>query len=125
MTSYLQTGRASRFKLCIRNAFMTIMIHAKFHFNRLMLKSVQSTLDHLQSPPKQMQSQRNYDSFSSKSHLHGMILLTMLAQNLPKRKDNALLEQFAISNSSISNRGDNCDMFEIMWQVLILEAVLH
>ena len=36
--------------------------------------------------PEQMQSQRNYGSFLSKSHLHGMILLTMLAQNRPKSK---------------------------------------
>ena len=36
--------------------------------------------------PEQMQSQRNYGSFLSKSHLHGMILFTMLAQNRPKSK---------------------------------------
>ena len=51
-----------------------------------MLKSVQSTLSQLQSPPEQMQSQHNYGSFLSKSHLHGMILLTMLAQNRPKSR---------------------------------------
>ena len=62
-----------------------------------MLKSVQSTLSHLQSPPDQMQSQHNYGSFLSKSHLHGMILLTMLTQNRPKSEDNGLVEQFAIS----------------------------
>ena len=50
------------------------------------VKSVQSTLNHLQSPPEQMQFQRNYDSFLSKSPLHGMILFTMLAQNRPKSK---------------------------------------
>ena len=55
-----------------------------------LLKSVQSTLSHLQSPPEQMQSQRNYGSFLSKSHLHGMILLTILSQNRPKSKDNAI-----------------------------------
>ena len=54
-----------------------------------LLKPVQSTLSHLQSPPEQMQSQRNYGSFLSKSHLRGMILFTMLAQNRPKVKDNA------------------------------------
>ena len=32
-----------------------------------------------------------------------------------------LIEQFAVSGSSVSNR----DMFEIPWQVLILKAVLH
>ena len=69
------------------------------------LKSVQSTLSHLQSPPEQTQSQRSYGSFLSKSHLDGMILQTMLAQNRPKVKDNALIEQFHISRSSISNRG--------------------
>ena len=37
-------------------------------------------------PPEQMQCQRNYGSFLSESHLHGMILLTMLAQNCPKSK---------------------------------------
>ena len=52
--------------------------------------------------PWTMQSQRNYGSFLSKSHLDGMILLTMLAQ---KVKDNALIELFAISRLSISNRG--------------------
>ena len=36
--------------------------------------------------PEQMQSQCNYGSFLAKSHLHGMILLTMLAQNRPKCK---------------------------------------
>ena len=56
-----------------------------FHQIQL-LKSVQSTLSHLQSPPEQMQSQRNYGSLLSKSHLRGMILLTMLAQNRPKSK---------------------------------------
>ena len=50
------------------------------------VKSVQSTLSHLWSPPEQMQSQRNYGSFLSKSHLHGMILLRILAQNRPKSK---------------------------------------
>ena len=49
-----------------------------------MLKSVLSTLNHLQSPPEQMQSQHNSGSFLSKSHLHGMILFTKLAQNRPK-----------------------------------------
>ena len=35
-----------------------------------------------------------------------MILLTMLAQNRPRiKKNNAVIEQFAISKSSISNRG--------------------
>ena len=77
------------------------------------VKSVQSTLSHLQSPPEQMQSQHNYGSFLSKSHIHGMILLTMLAPNRPKVKDNALIDQFAFSRSSISKRGNNCDMFEI------------
>ena len=37
MTSYLKTRRATRLKVCIGNAFMAIMTHAKFHFNRLML----------------------------------------------------------------------------------------
>ena len=32
-----KTRRAISLKFCIRNAFMDIMIHAKFHFNRLML----------------------------------------------------------------------------------------
>ena len=41
------------------------------------LKSVQSTC-HLQSPPQQMQSLRNYGSFLPKLHLQGIILLTML-----------------------------------------------
>ena len=50
------------------------------------VKSVQSTLSHLQSPPDWMQSQRNYGSFLSKSDLHGRILYTMLAQNCPKGK---------------------------------------
>ena len=50
------------------------------------VKSVQLALSHLQSPLEQMQSQRNYGSFLSKSHLHGMILLTMLNQNCPKSK---------------------------------------
>ena len=50
------------------------------------LKSVQSTLSHLQS---QMQSQRNYGSFLSKSHLHGMILFTMLPKIAQKVKDSA------------------------------------
>ena len=83
--------------------------------NRTKLKFVQSTLSHLQSPPEQMQSQRNYGSFLSKSHLHGIILLTMLAQKLKdsalieqfaisRLKDNALVEQFAISRLSVSNR---------------------
>ena len=50
------------------------------------LLTVQSTLSHLQSPPEQMQSQRNYGSFLSKSQFHGVILFTMLAQNRPKSK---------------------------------------
>ena len=71
------------------------------------IKSVQSTLSHLQSPPEQMQSQLHYGSFLLKSHLHGMILLTMPAQN----RSESLVEQFAISRSSISNMGKQyvCD----------------
>ena len=65
----------------------------------LTIKSVQSTLSHLQSPPEQMQSQRNYGSF-----------LPKIAQNV---EDSGLIEQFAVSRSSISSRGSNCDMFEI------------
>ena len=38
------------------------------------MESVQSTLSNLQSPPEQMQSQCNYVSFLSKSHLHDTIL---------------------------------------------------
>ena len=37
VTSYLQTRRAISLKFCIRNAFMAIKIHAKFHFNWLIL----------------------------------------------------------------------------------------
>ena len=66
-----------------------------------LLKSVQSTLSHLQSPPEEMQSQRNYGSFLSKSHLHGMILLTMFAQNRPTSKRqcfNRAIRYFKIVN---------------------------
>ena len=38
-----------------------------------------------------------------------------------KVKDNALIKQFPISRSSISNRESNCDMFEITRQVLSTE----
>ena len=69
------------------------------------LFKVSSTLSHLQIPCEQMQPQSNYGSFLSKSHLHGISLLTMLAQNRQKVKDNALIVQFAISRLSISNRG--------------------
>ena len=31
------TRRAIKLKFCMRNAFMDVMVHAKFHFNRLML----------------------------------------------------------------------------------------
>ena len=55
-----------------------------------LVKSVQSTLSHLQSPPKQMKSQRNYGSFLLKLYLHGMILSTMLSQNRPKSKRQCL-----------------------------------
>ena len=36
MTSYLQNWKSYQ-PFCMRNAFMNIMTHAKFHFNRLML----------------------------------------------------------------------------------------
>ena len=76
----------------------------------LQLKSVRSTLSHLQSPPEQMQSQRNYGSFLSKSHLHRLILLTVLAQNRPKSKtQNNLLFQ----DCQYETGGSNYDMFEI------------
>ena len=49
------------------------------------LKSVHSTLSHLQSPTEWMQSQYNYGSFLSKSDLHGTILYTCSAcPKLPK-----------------------------------------
>ena len=50
----------------------------------------------LAESPEQMQSQRNYGSFLSKSDLHGMVLLTMVAKIAQKVEDNALTEQFAI-----------------------------
>ena len=34
------------------------------------VKSVQSTLSHLRSPPEQMQSKLNFGSFLSKFHIH-------------------------------------------------------
>ena len=37
MTYISKTRRATGLKFCIRNAFMSIMTHTKFHFNRLML----------------------------------------------------------------------------------------
>ena len=39
MTSYLQNEneKSYQIKFSIRNAFMAIMTHVKFHFNRLML----------------------------------------------------------------------------------------
>ena len=63
-------------------------VHSLWHslYSQQLVQSVQSTLSHLQSPSEQMQSQRNYGSFLSKSHLQGMILFTMLAQNRPKSK---------------------------------------
>ena len=90
------------------------------------VKSVQSTLSHLQSPPEQMQSQRNYDSFFSKSHLHRMILFTMSAQNRPKSKRQCFYySNLLFQDCQYETEGSNCDMFGIKWQVLILKAVLH
>ena len=37
VTSISKTRKATTIKFCIRNAFMVIMTHAKFQFNRLML----------------------------------------------------------------------------------------
>ena len=67
-------------------ALLTITVFLSNAFFCFNLKSVQSTLSHLQSPPEQIQSQHNYDSVFSKSHLYGMILFTMLVQNRPKSK---------------------------------------
>ena len=36
MTYISKTRRATELNFCIRNAFMSIMIHTKFQFNRLM-----------------------------------------------------------------------------------------
>ena len=35
-----KTRRATRLKFCIKNVFMVIMTHAKFHFNQLMLSLI-------------------------------------------------------------------------------------
>ena len=61
---------------------------------------------------KRIQSHHNYDSFLSKSHLHGTILLTKPSQNCSKGfiKTVLELEQFAISRRSISDRKRHCDM---------------
>ena len=45
-----KTRRATILKFCIRNAFMAIMSHAKFHFNRLMLTLIFWHLS-LRAPP--------------------------------------------------------------------------
>ena len=37
MTYISKPRRATGLKFCIRNAFMSIVTHVKFHFNRLML----------------------------------------------------------------------------------------
>ena len=37
MRDISKTRRATILKFCIRNAFMGIMTHAKFHFNQFML----------------------------------------------------------------------------------------
>ena len=41
MTSYLQNYNSyTRFKLCTRNAFVAIMNHTKFYFNRCMVTMI-------------------------------------------------------------------------------------
>ena len=72
-------GSTSRAGICVAWLKLTTL-------GRRIVKSVQSTLNHLQSPPEWMQSQRNYSSFLSKSNLHGTIVHSMLAQNCPKGK---------------------------------------
>ena len=87
--------------------------------NKIVKLSSTNFEPHAESP-EQMQSQRNYGSFLSKSHLHSV---TLLKQCLPKIsqkvKDNALIEQSSISRSNTNTGGSNWNMFEIMWQVLI------
>ena len=90
------------------------------------VKSVQSTLSHLQSPPEWMQSQRNYGSFLSKSDLHGTISHTMIGQNCPKGKRQWLNQSnllFPVGQHRTG--GSNCETFEITWQAITLKAVLH
>ena len=66
-------------------------------------KLVQSTLSRLQSPPERMQSQRNYGSCEN-----GIFMARSYKQSLPKIaryvRDDAQLEQSAISRSSVSNK---------------------
>ena len=98
----------------------------KTNKNCPVVKSVQSTLSHLQRPPEQMQSQRNYGSFLSKSCLSGMILLTMLAQNSPKSKRQCFSRAICYFKMVNIKQGEATAMcFEITWQVLILKAVLN
>ena len=60
----------------------------KSHMSNLMLfrKVCSLNFEPPAESPEQMQSVRNYGSFLSKSHLHGVILFTMLAQNRPKSR---------------------------------------
>ena len=99
-----------------------------FHYFvvRTLIKSVQSALSHLQSPPlNKCSAKRNYGSFVSKSHLHSMILLTMLAPNRPKSKRQYFNRAICYFKIVKIKQGEApCDMV-VTWQVLILKAVLH
>ena len=89
-----------------------VVINNMLHF--CFLKSVQSTLSHLQSPP---------DWTNAVPPQLWLLMAWSYWQCLPKIahkvKDNALLEQFDISRSSIWKGGSNCDIFEITWQLSV------
>ena len=54
--------------------------------------------------------------------IHGTILYTIPAQNCPKGKGQWL---FLFPDGQHRTGESSCEMFEITWQVLTLNAVLH
>ena len=66
--SYIVQSTQQNFLISLRPLFKNFLIimisHICFDFQVIScMKSVQSNLSHLQSPPEQMQSQRNYGSY--------------------------------------------------------------
>ena len=94
----------TRLTFRIRHVFMAILTHAKFHFNRLMVKSVQSALSDLKRHPEGFSPSAIIGLSLLNSILMARFLKQSFAQNRLKETVNGKLQQFNYSRSLMTNR---------------------
>ena len=81
-----KTRKTTRPKFCIRHAFMAIVTRAKFHFNRLMVKSIHLALAKLQQPILKSVALQ-FSPFILQIYLSLHAKETILVQSRPQSKD--------------------------------------